>query len=43
MKEADMETIVNWIDRAIVNADNEDALAAIKQEVVAFAKKWILY
>ena len=43
MKEADMETIVNWIDRAILNADNEDALAAIKQEVVAFAKKWILY
>jgi glycine hydroxymethyltransferase len=43
MKESDMETIVNWIDRAIVNADNEEVLAAIKQEVVAFAKKWILY
>ena len=43
MKESDMETIVNWIDRAIVNADNEEVLAAIKQEVIAFAKKWILY
>ncbi len=43
MKESDMETIVNWIDCAIVNADNEEVLAAIKQEVIAFAKKWILY
>lgn len=31
----DMETIADWIDRAIQNAENETALAAIKNEVSA--------
>ena len=38
MKEAEMLKIADFIDRAVANKDNEEALAAIRKEVRAFAK-----
>ncbi|MCY2951525.1 MAG: serine hydroxymethyltransferase [Planctomycetota bacterium] len=40
LKESDMETVANFIDRAMMNKDNPDALAAIRGEVAAFAAKF---
>ena len=37
MKEADMEKIVAWIDDALMNADNETHLMALKKEINNFA------
>lgn len=37
MKEADMEKIVAWIDDALMNADNEAHLMALKKEINDFA------
>ena len=42
MKESDMETIVGWIDKALVNADDEAVLASIKMEVNSFSKRFFL-
>ncbi|MFY7861150.1 MAG: serine hydroxymethyltransferase [Chitinophagales bacterium] len=42
MKESDMETIVGWIDKALVNADDEAVLASIKMEVNPFSKRFFL-
>lgn len=36
LKEADMETIVNFIDRALQNAENDEALEQIADEVCEF-------
>ena len=43
MKESDMATVVEMIDRALVNAENEDALHALRGEVNAFMKQFPLY
>ena len=40
LNESDMETVANFIDRAITNKDNPDALAEIRREVAAFAAKF---
>lgn len=37
MNESDMKKIVSWIDTALMNADNEEKLAEIKQEVNNFS------
>jgi glycine hydroxymethyltransferase len=42
MKESDMETIVGWIDKALMNADDEAVLAAIKTDVNSFSKRFFL-
>jgi glycine hydroxymethyltransferase len=42
MKESDMETIVGWIDKALMNADDEAVLAAIKADVNSFSKRFFL-
>jgi len=42
MKEAEMELVGEWIDRAIQATGNEVALATIKAEVVAFTKSFPL-
>ncbi len=42
MKEAQMEQVADWIDRAIRAVDKEDKLAAIKQEVLALTKQFPL-
>ncbi|MBO5681179.1 MAG: serine hydroxymethyltransferase, partial [Lentisphaeria bacterium] len=38
MKEAEMLKIADFIDRAVANKDNEEALAAIREEVREFTK-----
>ena len=42
LKEAEMDQVAEWIDSALTNVDNEDKLAAIKQEIVAFTKAYPL-
>jgi glycine hydroxymethyltransferase len=43
MKESDMETIVDFMDQALMNAENESILASVKENVNAFMKKFPLY
>ncbi len=43
MKEEHMEKVVNYIDRAIIAADNEGALEVIAKEVNEFMKQFPLY
>ncbi len=43
MKENDMPQIVNWIDRVLMDADNEATLAAVKGEVNEYMKAFPLY
>lgn len=42
LKEAEMDQVAEWIDRAITANGQEDKLAAIRKEVVAFAKDFPL-
>lgn len=43
MKEEHMSTVVGLIDKALVNAENEDVLAALKGEVHTFMQQFPLY
>ncbi|HMI60835.1 MAG TPA: serine hydroxymethyltransferase [Puia sp.] len=43
MKETHMATVVELIDKALVNAENEDVLAALRGDVNAFMKQFPLY
>ena len=43
MKEADMETVVNFIDRVLMNIDDEATISAVKEEVKTFMKQFPLY
>jgi glycine hydroxymethyltransferase len=43
MREDDCRQIVDWIDRALMNRQNESELKAIHQEVNAFASSFRLY
>jgi glycine hydroxymethyltransferase len=43
MGEADCVRIVEWIDRALTNRQNEAALREVHQEVNAFASSFRLY
>jgi len=43
LKELDMETLANWIDKALTNHENEEMLNQIKGEVKAFMKDYPLY
>ncbi len=43
MKEAEMKIIANWIDEAILNFDNEEKLASIKNRVKELTKNFPLY
>lgn len=42
LKETDMEQLAEWMKLAIENHDNDDALASLRQEVVAFARQFPL-
>jgi glycine hydroxymethyltransferase len=42
MNEADMVKIVEWIDKALTNVENEEALAAMKLEVNQFSNQFYL-
>lgn len=43
MKENDMPQIVNWIDRVLMDADNEATLNSVKGEVNEYMKTFPLY
>ncbi len=43
MKEADMEIVVNLIDKILMNADDEKLIESIKEEVKGFMKQFPLY
>jgi len=43
MKEEEMKTVATWIDEAILNYDNEEKLADIKNRVKEMTKKFPLY
>jgi glycine hydroxymethyltransferase len=43
MKEGHMTTVVELIDKALVNAENEEVLAAMKGDVNSFMKQFPLY
>lgn len=43
MKEADMERIVEWIDRLVMAPEDEATKAAVRAEVIAFASRFPLF
>lgn len=43
MKEADMQTIVDLIDRVLMNIDDEKTIGEVREEVKAFMKRFPLY
>ncbi len=43
MKEADMKQIAIWIDRVIVDSENETLISAVKSEVNEYMKQFPLY
>jgi glycine hydroxymethyltransferase len=43
MKESHMHTVVDMIDKALMNAENETVLSALKGEVNSFMKQFPLY
>lgn len=43
MKEKDMEAIVSFIDRVLMNADDEKTISSVKEEVKAFMQQFPLY
>lgn len=43
MKEAHMETIVSFIDKVLMNADDEAVIASVKNEVKSFMQQFPLY
>ena len=43
MKETHMSTVVDMIDKALTNAENEDVLASLRGDVNAFMKQFPLY
>lgn len=43
MKENDMQTIVNMIDKIMMNIDNEQVVAEVKEEVKTFMQQFPLY
>lgn len=43
MKEDDMKTVVNFIDRVLMDIDNEATVNAVKEEVKSFMQQFPLY
>jgi glycine hydroxymethyltransferase len=43
MKEQHMETVVSFIDKVLLNADEKGTIAAVKEEVQSFMHKFPLY
>ena len=43
MKETDMHQIAEWIDRIILDAENETTIARVKNEVNEYTKQFPLY
>ena len=43
MKEKDMQTIVDFIDRILMDIDNEETISSVKEEVQIFMNQFPLY
>ncbi len=43
MQEADMQTVVDFIDKVLMNIDDEATIAAVAGDVKEFMKKFPLY
>jgi glycine hydroxymethyltransferase len=43
MKEADMDTVVNLIDKVLMNADDGNTISSVKEEVKTFMSRFPLY
>jgi glycine hydroxymethyltransferase len=43
MKESDMETVAAFIDKVLMNADDESVIKAVKGDVQTFMKQFPLY
>ena len=43
MKEADMQTVVDFIDKILMNIDDETVIASVKEEVKSFMNQFPLY
>jgi glycine hydroxymethyltransferase len=43
MKENDMQTVVDFIDRVLMDIDNEATINAVREEVKKFMKQFPLY
>ena len=43
MKETDMQAVVDFIDRVLMNTDDDKTIASVKQEVSSFMKSFPLY
>jgi glycine hydroxymethyltransferase len=43
MKESDMKTVVDFIDRVLMDIDNPETIAAVKGEVGKFMEQFPLY
>lgn len=43
MKESDMETVASFIDKVLMNTDNDSVILSVKEEVKLFMKNFSLY
>ena len=43
LKESNMQQVANWLDKVLMNADNDEVLVKVKQEVNEYMKAFPLY
>jgi glycine hydroxymethyltransferase len=43
LKENDMQTVVDFVDKVLMNIDDEKTISSVKSEVKDFMKKFVLY
>ena len=43
LKENDMQTVVDFVDKVLMNIDEEKTISSVKNEVKEFMKKFVLY
>jgi glycine hydroxymethyltransferase len=43
MKEDDMQTVVDFVDKVLMNLDDEKTITSVKNEVKEFMKRFVLY
>jgi glycine hydroxymethyltransferase len=43
LKEGDMQQVADWLDRVLTNADNEEVIANVKNEVNEYMTRFSLY
>jgi glycine hydroxymethyltransferase len=43
MKENDMQTVVDFVDKVLMNLDDEKIISSVKTDVKEFMKGFVLY